>query len=153
MSARERLQFSIVIAAPAKRVYEALIGPASFKEWTAPFMEGSYFEGSWQQGARIRFLGPGGGVGMVAEIAENRPHEFISIRHLGFVAKGVEDTESEAVCAWAPAYENYTLLRVVEGTQLVVDMDAFGDMTDFMTETWPKALARLKALCEGEGGA
>lgn len=151
MPASERLQFSIVIAAPAQRVYEALIEPESYKEWTAPFMAGSYYEGSWRTGERIRFLGPGGEEGMVAEIAENRPGEFISIRHLGFVANGVEDTESEAVRAWAPAYENYTLRRVDEGTQLVVDMDAFGDMTDFMTETWPQALARLKALCESAG--
>lgn len=148
MSADERLQFSIVIAAPAKRVYEALIDPESYGQWTAPFMEGCYFEGSWQQGERIRFLAPNG-EGMVAEIAENRPHAFISIRHLGMVVGGVEDTESEAVRAWAPAYENYTLHAVPEGTKLVIDLDAFGDIADFMAEAWPQALALLKALCEG----
>lgn len=148
MSALKRMQFTTVIAAPAARVYEALIGLESYKQWTAPFMEGSYFEGSWQPGERIRFLGPGGGEGMVAEIAENRPDEFISIRHLGFIANGVEDTESDAVRAWAPAYENYTLQAVPEGTRLVIDLDVFGDFADFMAEAWPQALARLKALCE-----
>jgi len=58
-------------------------------------------------GERIQFLSPSGD-GMVAEIAENRTNEFISIRQLGLIKKGVEDTESEAVRAWAPVYENYT---------------------------------------------
>jgi uncharacterized protein YndB with AHSA1/START domain len=151
MTPIKRAQYSAVIAAPAERVYALLIDPESYKLWTAPFMEGSYFEGSWAAGERIRFLGPGGQGGMVAEIAENRPHEFISIRHLGFIADGVEDTESEAVRAWAPAYENYTLLSVPEGTKLVIDLDLFGDFEDFMAEAWPQALALLKALCEGNG--
>jgi hypothetical protein len=37
---------------------------------------------------------------MVAEIAENRRNEFISIRHLGFIANGIVDTTSEVVKAW-----------------------------------------------------
>ena len=47
---------------------------------------------------------------MVSEIAENKPNEFISIRHLGYIANGIEDTQSEAIRAWAPAYENYTFV-------------------------------------------
>ena len=148
MAAVKRMQFSTVIAAPAARVYALLIGPESYKQWTAPFMAGCYYEGSWAQGERIRFLAPNG-EGMVAEIAENRPHAFISIRHLGFIAGGVEDTESEAVRAWAPAYENYTLLAVPGGTKLVVDQDLAEDWAESMAEAWPRALARLKALCEG----
>jgi len=150
MSAVRRVQFSTIIAAPAERVYALRIDPESFKRWTTPFIEGSYFEGSWQEGERIRFLAPNG-EGMVAEIAENRPNAFISIRHLGFVANGVDDTESEALRAWAPAYENCTLLSMPGGTKIVVDQNVLGDFEDFMAEAWPQALARLKALCEGSG--
>jgi ADP-ribosylglycohydrolase len=39
---------------------------------TCPFMEGSYFEESWNAGERIRFLAPDG-TGMTSVIAENRP--------------------------------------------------------------------------------
>jgi hypothetical protein len=45
---------------------------------------------------------------MTAEIAENRPFEFVSIRHLGIIKDGVDDTESPASRAWTPAFENYT---------------------------------------------
>jgi uncharacterized protein YndB with AHSA1/START domain len=145
----KRLQFSTVIAAPVANVFDAVIRPDSYTQWTAPFCEGSRFEGSWQQGQRIRFLAPGGD-GMVAEIAEHRRNEFISIRHLGYIANGIDDTTSDAIRAWAPAYENYTFERTADGTtRLVVDQDVTPEYEQYMTEAWPKALAALKALCEG----
>ncbi len=152
MKSMKRAQYSAVIAAPAARVYERMIDLESYKDWTSLFAEGSYYEGSWAQGQRIRFLSPGG-EGMVAEIAENRLNEFISIRHLGMIANGVEDLDSETVRAWAPAYENYTFVTVPEGTRVVVDMDVAEAWMDFMNDAWPKALARLKAICEGQGTA
>ncbi len=90
---------------------------------------------------------------MVAEIAESRENAFISIRHLGFIAKGVEDTTSEAVRAWAPAYENYTLLSSPEGTKIVVDQDVAAEWAEYMNEAWPKALALLKKLSESSASA
>lgn len=147
MPTLKRLQFSITIAAPVARVFDLMTEPESYRQWTDAFMEGSYFEGSWQQGQRIRFLSPGGD-GMVAEIAEHRPNEFISIRHLGYIVQDVEDTDSEAVRAWAPAYENYTFEATPEGTKLVIDQDVTEEFEGYMAEAWPQALARLKALCE-----
>ena len=66
------------------------------------------------------------------------------------VANGVEDTTSEAVRAWAPAYENYTFIGVPEGTKLVIDMDVASEWEAYMNEAWPKALAQLKQMCEAE---
>jgi hypothetical protein len=146
----KRIQFSTTIEAPVSRVYQLMIGPESYKDWTSAFAEGSCYEGSWAQGGQIRFLSPSGD-GMVAEIAENRADEFISIRHLGFIAQGVVDTTSEAVRAWTPAYENYSFQAVPEGTRLVVDQDVADAFEADMREAWPKALIRLKALCEDRG--
>lgn len=143
----KKLQFSINIAAPAAKVYELMIGEASYRDWTSAFMEGSHYEGSWVQGERIRFLAPSG-EGMVAEIAENKPHEFISVRHLGSIANGVEDTQSESVRAWAPAYENYRFTATPEGSTLTIEQDTVAEYEDYMNNTWPKALERLKMLCE-----
>ena len=149
----KRLHFSTVIDAPRQTVWGVLLGPDTYREWTSEFAEGSYFDGSWDEGERIRFLGPGGGEGMVAVIAENRPHEFVSIKHLGFIKDGVEDTESEAIRAWAPAFENYSLADEGTGTRLDVDLDVLPDFEDYMVKTWPKALSRLKAICESRAGA
>lgn len=90
---------------------------------------------------------------MVAEIAESRKYEFISIRHLGFIANGVEDTTSELAKAWAPAYENYTFLTTPEGTKMVVDQDVAAEWEEHMNEAWPKALRLLKELCESPASA
>ncbi len=150
MSNVKQIQFSTIIKAPVAAVWEMMLGAESFRRWTEVFTEGgSQYEGSWSQGSRIRFLDPSGD-GMVSEIAENRPNEFISIRHLGFIVNGIEDTESESVRAWAPAFENYTFSSVADGTRLVIDQDVTEEFEQFMKDTWPKALEVLKELCEGE---
>jgi len=150
MSNVKRSQFQTTSKAPVSEVWAMMTGAESYPRWTAPFAEGSYYEGAWEQGSRIRFLAPSGD-GMVAEIAENRLNEFISIRHLGYYANGTEDTDSDSVRAWAPAYENYTFSSVPEGTKLVVDQDVTDDFAQLMQDMWPKALELLKQLCEGKG--
>lgn len=152
MPALKRLQFTTTIHAPVPVVWRRMLEPESYRQWTSAFAEGSTYAGSWDQGAQIRFLGPSGD-GMVSEIAENREHEFLSIRHLGFLADGVEDTTSDAVRAWAPAYENYTFIAVPEGTKLVIDQDIPAEWEEHMAGAWPKALALLKASSEAGGGA
>ncbi len=139
--------FDILIQAPRERVWATMLQSPTYEQWTSAFCEGSRFEGSWQQGDAIRFLDPAGN-GMVSEIAEHRPAEFVSIRHLGFIEKGREDTTSDAVRAWAPCHENYTFTDEGGGTRLRVDLDAFGGYEDMMARLWPPALEQLKQLCE-----
>jgi hypothetical protein len=102
-------------------------------------MEGSYYEGSWDKGSKIRFLGPGGGGGMFSEIADSRPHEFVSIRHLGEIRDGV-DTPYDAEKA---GYENYTLKEKNGGTELSVDLLNLPDeyVSDF-NEMWRRDCKR-----------
>lgn len=141
------LTFETTIQAPRQRVWDTLIGEQTYPAWTAAFSEGSYFTGSWDEGARIQFRSPGGD-GMSSVIAENRLHEFISIRHLGMIEKGVEDTTSEKVRAWAPAHENYRLADAPGGCRLTVTLDTAPDWEQYMQDAFPKALGSLKAMCE-----
>lgn len=143
----KRIHFSADIAAPVSRVFRLMLEPDSYEDWTSAFVEGSRYEGSWRQGGKIRFMSPSG-EGMVSEIAEYRPDEFISIRHLGYISNGVEDTSSEAVRAWAPAYENYTFTATPDGTRLLIDQDVTEQFEQYVAEAWPRALERLKVLCE-----
>lgn len=141
------LSFEITIDAPRSRVWNTMLGPETYPAWTAAFCEGSCYTGSWDEGARIRFVGPSGD-GMASEIAENRQYEFVSIRHLGVIEHGVEDTTSEKVRAWAPAYENYRFSDVPGGCLVSVTLDTAPEWEAFMRDTFPKALALLKGLCE-----
>ena len=152
MPSVKRIQFTAEISAPAPVVWRHVTSPESYKIWSSAFAKGSHFKGSWEQGSKIQFLSPSGD-GMVAEIAEIRGNEFISICHLGFIANGLEDTTSETVKAWAPAYENYTFLAVPSGTKMVVDQDVSAEWEEYITEAWPKALLLLKELSESSASA
>lgn len=151
----KKIRFSKAISAPRPRVWDTMLSPESYKAWAGAFCEGTYYEGSWERGQSIRFLAPGGD-GMISEIADNRLHEFISIRHIGFIEKGVADTSSEKVAAWAPAFENYTFSDAGAGsgsgaaTRLDVEMDVLEDWETFMLDAWPKALDALASLCESQ---
>lgn len=147
---KNTLNFSISIKSPRSVVWETMLSQEGYRAWTAAFMEGCYFSGSWEQGSKIQFLAPdgAGGGGMTAVIAENWPYAFISIKHLGEVSAGVEDTSSAKVLAWAPAYENYLFIETDDGTEVKVSLDTLSEHEAYMNETFPKALALLKNLCE-----
>ena len=141
------LEIEAQIAAPVDKVWDTMFDKDSYTTWTAPSAEGSYFAGSWAEGERMHFLAPGGS-GMVAEIAASRRHELMSIRHLGTVANGVEDTTSDDVKAWAPAFENYRFASVDGGTRVTVEQEVPESFEASLREMWSKALTALKALCE-----
>lgn len=142
-----RIHFSIIIHSPKDKVWKAMLDPEIYKLWTQAFAEGSYFEGSWDKGEKIRFLTPER-EGMTSVIAENIPFDFISIKHLGIIKDGVEDMQSPESKSWAPAFENYTFKERDGATELKVDMDAAPAFEAYMNSAWPKALARLKEICE-----
>ena len=152
MSSVKRIQFTATINAPAAVVWQHITSLESYKHWASAFAEGCYYQGSWDAGSRMLFLSPSGD-GMVSEIAENRKNEFISIRHVGFISNGTEDTTSEFIRSWTPAYENYTLLPVHGGTTMLVELDVTADFEDDMNQAWPKALTLLKTLCESTSAA
>ena len=145
---KKTLEFAVTIRAPRPKVWDTMLGQETYKDWTSAFCDGSHYSGSWAKGEKMKFLAPNGD-GMTSVIAENRLHEYISIRHLGEIAGGVEDTTSEKVRSWAPAYENYTFSEVAGGTKVRVDVDVLPEYETYMKETFPKSLDRLRVLCEG----
>lgn len=144
----KKLEFTETIDASPEEVWHAMLDPETYQQWTTPFGGGGTYEGGWNKGDRILFLGPGGEEGMISEIAESRPYEFVSIRHLGIIKDGVEDTESEEARKWAPAYENYTFTPKDGGTVVDVALDTVEEHEGWMRDAWPKALSMLKEVAE-----
>lgn len=145
------LHFEMTINAPVEKVYSTMINEKSYKEWTAAFNPTSTYKGSWDKNAKILFIGTdenGVAGGMVSRIKENMPNKFISIEHLGFVKGDEEITSGAEVDTWAGALENYTFKSVEGSTLLSVDMDSNENFKAYFSETWPKALAILKTICE-----
>lgn len=128
-----------------------MLDDAPYREWTAGFNPGSYYVGNWEKGTKMLFLGTSEGEkegGMIAYVEENRPHEFVSLKHVGMVKNGVEDTTSDEVKAWTPAYENYTFTSRGDTTEVVIDMDIAENYAEEFDRMWPAALQKLKDIAE-----
>lgn len=146
----EKNEYRITINATREKVWNTLWNDDTYRAWTAPFAEGSNARTDWKKGSKVLFL-DNNNEGMVSTIAENRPNEYMSIRHLGIVKNGVEDYDSEESKKWGNSFENYTLKFVNGGTELVVDMSSDSipeEYKDYFAQTWPKALNKLKELAE-----
>jgi len=143
----KKLTFHIIIDAPPQRVWEVLFGESTYPLWTCFFSEGSRAETDWKKGSKALFF-DGGSQGMVAEIAESIPYEFLSIKHLGTIKDGVEDLTSEKSKAWSGFLENYTLKKNGKTTELIIDLDDPREYKDFFEKTWPQALEKVKELAE-----
>jgi hypothetical protein len=150
----KKLEFTIQIQAPISKVYDWMLGlnnKSTYDEWTALFNPTSSYEGSWDKGSKILFIGvneKGEKGGMVSTIVENKPQEFVSIKHIGFLKSGVEITEGPEVEKWANSFENYTFEESEGGTKLTVDLDTSNDFAAYINEAYPKALNKLKEMCE-----
>ncbi|MFZ7114277.1 MAG: SRPBCC domain-containing protein [Bacteroidota bacterium] len=150
----KKLKFNISINAPVRVVYPAMLGiknKLTYEQWTSLFNPTSTFEGSWNKGSKIHFVGVdsnGEKGGMVSMIAENIPEEFVSIKHYGLVKGDQEITEGPEVEKWAGGLENYTFKEGNGSTEVSVEVDTSEDFVDYMNQTYPKALDKLKEICE-----
>ena len=150
----KKIQFKIDIQAPAHIVCDTMLGiskKSTYEAWTALFNPTSTYEGSWTKGSKILFIGTdekGEKGGMVSEIADHIPNQFVSIRHYGLVKGNTEITTGPEVEKWANGFENYSFEESNGSTKLIVDLDTNEDFVDYMNECYPKALEKLKELCE-----
>lgn len=147
----ERMHFEIGINASAKKVFKTMIDKKQFAVWTAKFNPESHFIGSWEKGSKILFLGTDkhdNMGGMVSRIKENISNKFISIEHLGLVQNGEEITSGPEVEGWAGALEDYTFKEKNGKTSVSVDVDVNQEFKSYFLKTWPKALKKLKTICE-----
>ena len=155
----KKLQFKVSINAPVTKIYDLMLGinsKSTYEQWTALFNPTSTYEGSWDKGSKILFVGvdeKGEKGGMISRIVENIPNRFVSIQHYGLFKAGKEITEGPEVEKWANGFENYTFEEnngsdSYRGTTVTVDLDTTEDFLDYMNQTYLKALDKLKELCE-----
>ena len=152
----EKLRYTVKINAPVHKVYDLMLGisnKTTYEQWTAMFNPTSTYEGNWNKGSKMLFVGideQGNKGGMVSEIAENSTNEYISIRHYGIVQANVEITSGPQVEKWANGFENYTFQENNGVTDIVIELVGLSeDLKEYMNASWPKALDQLKEICEG----
>lgn len=147
----EPVHYEILINASPEKVYKTMTDQATYSEWTHSFNPSSSFRGSWEKGSEIRFFGigeDGKEEGMVSKIRENIPNRFIHIEHLGSIRDIEEITSGSEMESWAGASEKYFIKDENGATRLAVDMDVVPDYKSYFDSSWPKALEKVKEICE-----
>jgi uncharacterized protein YndB with AHSA1/START domain len=143
----EKLTFIVEINAKAATVWNKLWNSESYKIWTGAFCEGSYYEGELQQGNRVHLLTPSG-EGMYSDVFFVKENEKFVFQHNGNIKDFAEQPIDEATSKWTGCFEAYTLTEKDGKTELKVEVDTVNEYIDFMKTTFPKALEKLKILCE-----
>ena len=150
----KKIQFTITINAPANKVYTTMLGlsdKSTYEQWTALFNPTSTYEGSWEKGQKMLFVGvdeKGEKGGMVSRIADHVPNQFVSIQHYGLIKGSEEITTGPEVEKWANGLENYTFEESNGVTNVTIDLDTADEFEDYMNEFYPQALNKLKEICE-----
>lgn len=147
----DSMHFEIEIESPVSKVFDLMLADKSYRDWTSVFSPGSYYRGDWTKGSKILFLGPGQDGkegGMVSRIVENVKNKYVSIEHLGLYSDGHEITSGPIAESFEGVTENYSFVDKEGKTLIKVDMVTGGEYKEMFQEMWPKALQRLKEICE-----
>lgn len=144
----KNLEFKTSIACSKQKVWETMLSPATYKEWVNAAWPGSYFEGEWKEGNNLRFITEDGS-GTLATLIEHRPYDYSFAKHIAVLQPGgIEDRDSEVAKGWIGTAENYTFTETSGGTELKVVLTINPEFAAMFNEGWPKALAKLKEICE-----
>ncbi|MGF7118626.1 SRPBCC family protein [Methanobacterium oryzae] len=151
----QKLNHAIVINAPKEKVWHTMLDLDTYKIWTEAFAPGSSYEGDWSEGSKMLFIGPdenGNMGGMVSQIKESRPYEFVSIEYKGVVKDGKEIITGEEAKEFAGSLENYTFKEMDGKTEVIVDLlgseGIDEELKQYFQDSWKKALQKLKELAE-----
>jgi uncharacterized protein YndB with AHSA1/START domain len=147
----ENLTFNIDINASPQKVWDMLFTDANYQKWTAVFCEGSHAVTDWKEGSKALFLDRKGS-GMVGLIDKAIPNEFLAIKGIGEIIKGIENYDSSSAKMCSDSLEKYTLKNTNAKTLLTVELSGGNfpkDITAFFKDVWPKALDIVKTIAEG----
>ena len=138
---------SIEINASSEMVWEVLLDDKYNRLWFAEFSEGTRAQTDWTVGSKAIFADESKS-GLIGKIIANKPSELLSIEYAGQLINNVEDYDSDIAKAIKGGKEVYRLTEVNGKTNLDIECDMGDEMFDMMSESWQKALQKIKQLAE-----
>ena len=139
----EVIDINTTVDASPKAIWNALLDQNNYKQWTAPFTEGSYYEGRIEFGEIIKFYSPAHGY-LKSEVVVCIPEYQISFKHLGFYSQQ-DVLEGED---WKNNRETYTINQEGNTTTLNIYQEMTKKEYEFFAPMWTKALEILKSIAE-----
>lgn len=144
----KNLTFSAAIAAPKKKVWDIMLDPETYKVWTNAAWPGSDYIGEWKEGNELRFVSSEGS-GTLAKLLICQPHDHMVAEHIAMLLPGgIEDRDSEEAKDWIGSIEEYSFTEKDGITNLLVTMKVYPKWETMFNTDWPKALVKLKEICE-----
>jgi hypothetical protein len=140
----KKLSFEIQISAPPEKVWSVLWDEISYRQWTTAFTEGSFYQGTLEEGSIVKFFDPNNN-GMYSRVVKNIANTEMKFLHLGEIYDGIEVPQQ-----WGEATEAYILEENEEGTQLIIKIQTPEEFKEFFEEKFPKALGIIKNLSENQ---
>lgn len=139
----KKLVFSIEINASREKVWDVLWSDQNYRNWTAVFIPGSYYEGELHEGNDIRFLSPGEH-GLFAVVEKVIPFQSMHFTHFGLVIDGISQEKTFG----EDAIEQYELSESQVGTKLSVTIKTEEEYITYFSNTFPRALSAIKEITE-----
>ncbi|WP_188370543.1 hypothetical protein [Muriicola marianensis] len=147
MKKLNRLQFHVDIKADKSTIWNALWDADSYRDWAGVFYEGSYaVTDGWKEGSTVNFLNPDKN-GIYSTVETHIPNKLIKFRHIGNVVGGEQQPLDDDTKKWTGSSEQYSLIEGQGYNTLRVDIDIMDEHLDYMKETFPRALQRIKDNC------
>lgn len=140
----QKLFFEIQIDAPPEKVWDVLWSDITYRQWTTAFTEGSFYQGTFEEGNIVKFLDPNND-GMFSRVEKSIPSKEIKFLHLGEIYGGVEKEQN-----WGDATEAYFLEETETGTVLKIEINTPDEFKSFFEEKFPTALGIVKNLSENQ---
>lgn len=143
----KKMHFSVEINSTAEKIWEVLWNDESYRKWTKPFEDTSFYKGKIAKGERIHFL-TARGEGMYSDIISYEALKHVAFKHVGEIKDFIELPLDEKSSQWTGGIEEYFLKDKNNTIFLEVNTDSVEEYFDFMNEAFPKALAIVKELAE-----
>ena len=136
------LEFKTQISAPAEKVWKVLFTQHENRNWPSAVNEGTYFEGTWEEGSVMRFLDDENN-GMYNSVEKNIPNKELTMKHLGWIYDGELSQQN-----WEDSTVTYLLESNENGTLLTGKINALDEFVDFFNSKYPSNFEKVKKLSE-----
>ena len=143
-----KLNYEITITAPIDAVWKTMSEHGLYEKWACAFSPDSTFEGVFEQGNEIKFIDPNRG-GTKARLDKVVKHKEVRATHIATITKeGVEETTGPMTKKWIGSKEGYIFIEDDGKTTVKVEIETNSDFAEMFENMWPKALIKLKEVCE-----